>query len=99
MQEVIAFAIMVIAISASGVMSPGPLFSANVIYGLKEGRIAGLKIAIGHTIVEFPLIVLLGAGISFPLMILIHFFEGFLETKNFGIETTIFICHLSELHF
>ena len=63
MQEVIAFAIMVIAISASGVMSPGPLFSANIIYGLKEGRIAGLKIAIGHTIVEFPLIVLLGAGI------------------------------------
>ena len=63
MQEVIAFAIMVIAISASGVMSPGPLFSANVIYGLKEGRIAGFKIAIGHTIVEFPLIVLLGAGI------------------------------------
>ena len=33
---------------------------------------------------------LLGAGISFPLMILIPFFEGFLETKNFGIETNHF---------
>ena len=29
---------------------------------------------------------LLGAGISFPLMILIPFFEGFLETLSFGIE-------------
>ena len=63
MQEVIGYAIMVVAISASGVMSPGPLFSANIIYGLKEGKIAGLKIAVGHTIVEFPLIILLGTGI------------------------------------
>ena len=63
MQEVIGFAIMVVAISASGVMSPGPLFSANIIYGLIEGKIAGLKIAVGHTIVEFPLIILLGTGI------------------------------------
>ena len=54
---------MVIAISASGVMSPGPLFSANIIYGIREGKIAGLKIAVGHTIVEFPLIIFLGAGI------------------------------------
>ena len=54
---------MVIAISASGVMSPGPLFAANVIYGIKEGRLAGLKMAMGHTIVEFPLIILLGVGI------------------------------------
>ena len=63
MEELIGFGIMVIAISASGVMSPGPLFSANIIYGLKEGEVAGLKIAVGHTIVEFPLIVLLGTGI------------------------------------
>jgi len=63
MQEILGFAIMVVAISASGVMSPGPLFSANIIYGLKEGKIAGLKIAVGHTIVEFPLIILLGTGI------------------------------------
>ena len=56
------FAVMVIAISASGVMSPGPLFTANIVYGLKEGKIAGLKIAMGHTVVEFPLIVFLGLG-------------------------------------
>ena len=66
MEVLLSFAIMVIAISASGVMSPGPLFAANVVYGLKEGKIAGLKIAAGHTVVEFPLIVFFGLGtISF----------------------------------
>tara|TARA_B100000029_G_scaffold121094_2_gene114505 strand:- start:4274 stop:4888 length:615 start_codon:yes stop_codon:yes gene_type:complete len=63
MQEIFEFAVMVIAISASGVMSPGPLFSANIIYGIKEGKTSGLKIAVGHTVVELPLIVLLGLGI------------------------------------
>ena len=54
---------MVIVISASGVMSPGPLFAANIVYGLKEGKIAGIKMAVGHTVIEFPLIVLLGIGV------------------------------------
>jgi len=63
MEIIFSFAIMVIAISASGVMSPGPLFAANIVYGIKEGKIAGLKIAIGHTVVEFPLIILLGIGV------------------------------------
>ena len=62
MEILFSFAIMVIAISASGVMSPGPLFAANIVYGLKEGKIAGLKMAVGHTIVELPLIILLGIG-------------------------------------
>ena len=31
-------------------------------YGLREGKISGIKIAVGHTIVEFPLILLLGVG-------------------------------------
>ena len=62
MEIILPFAVMVIAISASGVMSPGPLFTANIVYGLKEGKIAGLKIAMGHTVVEFPLIVFLGLG-------------------------------------
>ena len=62
MEVILPFAVMVIAISASGVMSPGPLFTANIVYGLKEPKIAGLKIAMGHTVVEFPLIVFLGLG-------------------------------------
>ena len=62
MQEIFSFLGLVIIISASGVMSPGPLFAANVMYGLREGKISGIKMAIGHTIVEFPLIMLLGVG-------------------------------------
>ena len=63
MEILFSFAIMVIAISASGVMSPGPLFAANIVYGLKEGKVAGIKMAVGHTVVEFPLIILLGIGV------------------------------------
>ncbi len=63
MTQILEFAVLVIVISASGVMAPGPLFAANVSYGLREGAKAGYKMAIGHTIVEFPLVVLLGIGI------------------------------------
>lgn len=56
------FAITVITISVSGVMSPGPLFAANVAYGLKGGAKSGLKMAYGHTVIELPLVVLLGIG-------------------------------------
>ena len=63
MTQIIEFAVIVIVISASGVMSPGPLFAANVSYGLREGTRSGIKMAIGHTIVEFPLIILLGIGV------------------------------------
>jgi len=62
MEELLAFAITVIVISTSGVMSPGPLFVANVFYGAKQGAVSGLKMSIGHTVVEFPLIMLLGLG-------------------------------------
>ena len=63
MTEIIEFAIIVIVISASGVMAPGPLFAANISYGLREGAKSGVKMAIGHTIVEFPLVILLGIGV------------------------------------
>lgn len=62
MEQFLGFAILVIVISASGVMSPGPLFAANVFYGLKGGAKAGLKMAYGHTVVELPLVILLGIG-------------------------------------
>jgi threonine/homoserine/homoserine lactone efflux protein len=54
----------IILISSLGVLSPGPLFFANLIYGSKSGFRAGFKIALGHTIVEFPLIVLIAFGLS-----------------------------------
>lgn len=59
----IDFAAQIIFISVSGVLSPGPLFFANLIYGSKQGFSSGIKIASGHAIVELPLIILLGLGI------------------------------------
>jgi len=63
MEQFLEFAVLVIAISASGVMAPGPLFAANISYGLREGTRSGIKMAIGHSVVEFPLIILLGVGV------------------------------------
>jgi hypothetical protein len=57
------FAAQVIFISVSGVLAPGPLFFANLIYGSKLGFHSGIKIASGHTIVELTLIILLALGI------------------------------------
>jgi len=62
MVTLVEFAITVITISISGVMAPGPLFAANVAYGLKGGIKTGLKMAYGHTVVELPLVVLVGIG-------------------------------------
>ncbi len=63
MEQLLGFAATVIIISSSGVMSPGPLFAANIFYRLKEGVKGGLKMSFGHTVVELPLIILLGIGI------------------------------------
>ena len=62
MASLLEFAATVITISVSGVMSPGPLFAANVVYGVKGGWKTGFRLAYGHTIVELPLVVLIGVG-------------------------------------
>jgi threonine/homoserine/homoserine lactone efflux protein len=61
--DILDFAPQVIFISVLGVLSPGPLFFANLIYGSKQGFYSGVKIASGHTIVELPLIIILALGI------------------------------------
>ncbi len=61
--EMLEFGVQVIAISASGVLAPGPLFFTNVLYGTRQGASAGLKMAYGHTVVELPVIVLLAVGL------------------------------------
>jgi threonine/homoserine/homoserine lactone efflux protein len=47
-----------VVISFSGVMTPGPVFAAAVAKGYKD-QSAGIKIALGHGLVEFPLMVLI----------------------------------------
>jgi threonine/homoserine/homoserine lactone efflux protein len=65
------FASEVILVSASGVLSPGPLFFINIIYGSKQGITTGIKIAFGHTMVEFPLVIALALGLfTFSYVIL-----------------------------
>jgi threonine/homoserine/homoserine lactone efflux protein len=51
----IEFSLQVILVSTSGVLSPGPLFFINILYGSKYGSFVGLKIASGHAIVELAL--------------------------------------------
>jgi threonine/homoserine/homoserine lactone efflux protein len=63
MNQIIEFGVTVILISASGVIFPGPLFAASLSFGLHGGVKAGIKMAIGHTLVELPLIILLGIGV------------------------------------
>jgi threonine/homoserine/homoserine lactone efflux protein len=53
-----------IFISLTGVMTPGPLFAAAVAKGYKDDR-AGIKIALGHGIVEFPLMALIVVSMDF----------------------------------
>ncbi len=69
--DIVEFSLQVILLSASGVLSPGPLFFANLFYGSKEGVRSGIKIALGHTIVELPLILIISLGlIGFSFIIL-----------------------------
>ncbi|MGE5633974.1 MAG: lysine transporter LysE, partial [Deltaproteobacteria bacterium] len=63
MMSPIEFSLQVILVSTSGVLSPGPLFFINLLYGSRYGSFVGLKIASGHAIVEFPLIIVLSYGL------------------------------------
>jgi threonine/homoserine/homoserine lactone efflux protein len=87
MQDFFGFFAAVILISASGVMAPGPLFAATVSSGMRDGRSAGLKIAVGHTLVEFPLVVLIGIGVlsleTFPQFRIIVGILGALSIFSF----------------
>jgi threonine/homoserine/homoserine lactone efflux protein len=48
----------IVLVSASGVLTPGPLFFANIALSKYGGFWSGIKIAIGHTLVELPVIIL-----------------------------------------
>jgi threonine/homoserine/homoserine lactone efflux protein len=58
----------VILVSISGVISPGPLLFTNLALSKNGGFWSGIKIAIGHTIIELPLIILL----SLPFVVFFH---------------------------
>lgn len=62
MQTIYELSLMIIAVSVSGVITPGPLFAANVVHSLNGNFKTGLKVAAGHASVEFPLILAIGFG-------------------------------------
>lgn len=57
------FVVTVIVVTASGALAPGPLFFGLLMHGSREGARAGFSCAIGHTMVEFPLVIALALGL------------------------------------
>lgn len=74
----------IILVSVSGVFSPGPLLFANLALSKYGGFWSGIKIAIGHTIIELPLIILLSlpfvvfspVNMTFSIMKIISLIAG-----------------------
>jgi threonine/homoserine/homoserine lactone efflux protein len=63
----VEFLVTVVLVSVSGVLSPGPLFLASTLRATKLGVRSGFECAVGHTIVEAPLVALLTIGLATTL--------------------------------
>ena len=57
----IATVLMAVGISLSGVLGPGPMTAATLAAGTRRAH-AGTLIALGHLVIEFPLLLLIMAG-------------------------------------
>jgi len=57
------FVATIVLVTASGVLAPGPLFFASISHGTRVGARSGLMFSIGHTLIEFTLVMLLAAGL------------------------------------
>jgi len=57
------FFLLVVFVSASGALAPGPLLFATMNVSLRAGRYAGLVAALGHMVFEFPLTLAIAFGI------------------------------------
>ena len=60
----VGFLATVVVVSVSGVLGPGPLFLASTLRATRIGALSGLQCAVGHTIVEAPLVFGLALGLS-----------------------------------
>ena len=61
--SLIGFLFQAVVVSLSGVMAPGPVTAVTLAAGTRS-RHAGALIAVGHGIVEFPLMLLIMAGMG-----------------------------------
>lgn len=63
-QNIWVFFGVAILISFSGVMMPGPVLAATIAKGYRDEK-AGIKIALGHGLIEFPLMALIVLSLGF----------------------------------
>ncbi len=61
--ELIFFLAEVVGVSLTGVMMPGPVTAAAIMMGSRN-RFAGALMAVGHGIIEFPLMILIVLGMD-----------------------------------
>jgi len=59
MDTLTTLAIQVIAVSASGALSPGPLTIATIALGARGGWRSGILVSLGHTFFELPYLIVL----------------------------------------
>lgn len=64
LENVWVFLATTIIVSLTGVMTPGPLFAAAIEKGYRDER-AGIKVAVGHGLVEFPLMALIIVSLDY----------------------------------
>lgn len=87
--NLIDFIATVVIVTASGALAPGPLSFAILLHGSKGGALAGFSCAIGHTLVEFPLVLALALGLlaatSQPIIKSVIGIAGGLGLITFGI--------------
>lgn len=62
--DIFGFIVTIIVVTASGALAPGPLFFINIAHGAKSGARGGIAFSVGHSIVEFTLVILLALGLS-----------------------------------
>ena len=69
MDSFILFLFGVILISLSGALAPGPLLFTNLSNAPRWGWKGGIWLSLGHTFIEFPIILLIAFGLSFVIYI------------------------------
>ncbi len=62
--DIFGFIVTIVVVTASGALAPGPLFFVNIAHGTKSGAKGGIAFSVGHSIIEFSLVMLLALGLS-----------------------------------
>jgi threonine/homoserine/homoserine lactone efflux protein len=87
--NLVDFIATVVVVTASGALAPGPLSFGILMQGSKEGARSGFSCAIGHTLIEFPLVLALALGLlaaaSQPMIRSVIGLVGGLGLIGFGV--------------